>query len=225
MARVSTGKNSNQVQYNPPDLIRAVDKYWPLGWDLASKDKSALYWVNNCFGSLFCGPGSIYKVDSFKAYWNDLLGWLWLNPPYNNIGPWFRKCKEESILGARIVSLVNFDTADWFCSHVPGYADIVALKGRLVFCDIDGKPIVRVSEKTKEEYTASNPKSSCLVIWRGPEYGRTRFSIWDYKKDKWLTGHPWATPKDPRYIDVQIRRFGKSKKEVLETTTYKSRCE
>lgn len=196
MARMTTrtkDKKSNQVQYTPPDLIRAVNKYYPLDWDLASKDVSALRWLKGSCGVLFYGPGSSFEENSLESEWGDLLGWLWLNPPFDNISPWYKKCEEESGKGARIVSLVNWETAKWMTTNVPGYADIIALKRRLTFCDVDGDPIKRISEKTGKDYSASNPKSSVLHIWRGPKYGPTRFSLWDHVTDEWTIGKPWMS--------------------------------
>lgn len=74
------------------------------------------------------------EQDSLSQPWHQLQGWLWLNPPYANIGAWAAKCAAESALGAKIAFLVPASVgANWYRDHVHGKAYVLALNGRLTF--------------------------------------------------------------------------------------------
>lgn len=163
MGRVSSGKNSFQEYRTPEALMEQIAKHFRIVFDLAAHE-------GNHKAAQWFGPGGDLE-DAFEASWVDMTPnlneWLWLNPPYKNIGPWYLQCQRDSARGARILSLVPMDAAGWF-DYVPGHAGIWHLKGRIKF---DG---------AKD----SNTKDSALHIW-APEFVG-QFKVWDWKNDLFL---------------------------------------
>ena len=57
-----------------------------------------------------------------------------MNPPYTDIGPWARKCRETKDAGGQVALLVPTSVgANWFRDHVDGHAHVLYLNGRLAF--------------------------------------------------------------------------------------------
>lgn len=108
---------------------------------------------------------SFYSVeqDSLEQDWHMIPGLLWLNPPFNNIAPWARKCAEESEgRGAQILLLTPASVgSNWFQDHVHGKAMVYALNPRLSF---DGQ----------------NPfPKDCILSYFG--FGVSGFGTWRWK--------------------------------------------
>lgn len=75
--------------------------------------------------------------------WSRLLDdqWGWLNPPFANIEPWARKCRETKDAGGHIAFLTPASVgSNWFRDHVHGHALVLALNGRLSFDGIAPYP-------------------------------------------------------------------------------------
>jgi phage N-6-adenine-methyltransferase len=88
--------NSNQEIATPWEFFYAVQNHLRVlfEFDLAAT-------INNSK----CGLNFLSKGDdSLKAEW-PAGKWLWLNPPFANIGKWVNKCVEQSELGKRIVTI------------------------------------------------------------------------------------------------------------------------
>jgi hypothetical protein len=164
MARVSTGKGSKQDYGTPGAFMVQIRKHFKGELDLAANEEN-----KKC--KYFLGTGG-FNVDSLSICWNhydfEHWGWLWLNPPYNDIAPWYEKCQRESKMGAKIVSLVPMDSAASWFDYVPGHAGIWHLQGRIKF---DG---------AKD----SCSKDCALHIW-APAYANT-FKVWNWKEDRFL---------------------------------------
>lgn len=146
-------RHQSKQDYGTPKIfIEAVEKrFGKLSWDLAA-DKTnhkAACWLDDAFGS----------------DWYHLSGILWLNPPFNDITPWARKCAEEAKLGANILLLTPASIgSNWFRDYVWGKAKVLALCGRLTF----------------EPETQPYPKDCILSIYN-PREGLDRpFEIWDW---------------------------------------------
>jgi hypothetical protein len=78
--------------------------------------------------------------DSLFVPWAEVLGdgLGWLNPPFNAIPRWARKCRDEALLGARVLFLVPASVAsEWYWSYCAGY-ETISICPRLVF---DGTPV------------------------------------------------------------------------------------
>lgn len=116
---------SKQDYATPNEFIYAIEDR--LGdifmWDLAAS-------ADNAKAANFITQ----EQDSLVQPWNELAGWLWLNPPFGNIKPWVEKCWKESRLGAKIACLVPASTgANWYKEWVYRKAYTTFLNGRITF--------------------------------------------------------------------------------------------
>ena len=101
-------------------------------------------------------------------------GWGWLNPPYADIGPWAKRCKETRDHGGQIAFLVPAGVgSNWFRDYVDGVAKVLFLNGRLCFI-----PNWReLGFKQKPLY----PKDCILCLYSpitAPDY-----EVWDWRKE------------------------------------------
>lgn len=134
-ASLARGKSDQAIE-TPWEFIRAVEgKFGPIKYDLACTEA-------NCKGQF-----GIYEevADSLKQRWHvfqsdagDGRGWyqplLYLNPPFDPIAPWVRKCAEEAALGACILLLHRLAAdSNWFWDYVWPNATVYALTPRLKF--------------------------------------------------------------------------------------------
>lgn len=117
------------------------------------------------------------EIDALNVSWGDHIPdgirnpFVWLNPPYSDIGPWIDKCLKEKECGIGSVVLIPEDaSAEWWpgdlCSEIRrviGYRDEKGRwkSGRINF----------INAETGEEMK-SNPKGSNFLIflpnYRGP---------------------------------------------------------
>lgn len=115
---------SKQDYATPPDLMAAVTRrFGPINFDLAAHEQNKKH-------------ANFFSIadNSLVHEWHKIPGTLWLNPPFDNIGPWAKKCAEECELGAQILFLVPASVgANWFRDHVHGHALVLALNGRIAF--------------------------------------------------------------------------------------------
>jgi len=137
------------------EFISAVEKrFGALRWDLAARADNA-----KAPAYLHCSNGH----DSLKVEWHGLQGNLWLNPPYNDMEPWAKKCAEEGEKGAKILLLVPASVdSNWWSDYVHKQAMVLFLHPRLSF---DGK----------NPYP--KPLALCCYRLRSPE--------WDWY-DRWV---------------------------------------
>src|SRR5678815_366168 len=102
---------SKQDYQTPPEFIEAVKRRLDIGWfrhDLAASPTNAQ-------------AATFYteQDDSLKQDWHDMDGWLWLNPPFSDIGPWVEKAAFESAMGAHIAMLIPASVgANWWARYV-----------------------------------------------------------------------------------------------------------
>jgi len=160
-------KKGRQDHVTPMEFIEAVNNRWQLWFDLAATHENSRA-VSN-FGYQLDGSFS----DSFKQDWHlwqkEYEGcggrYFWLNPGFSGTGPWMKKCRDESRLGARIVSLTLADTGTcWYRDYVEGNALTLILRGRITF---EGEKYPHVKE--------------CMInVWDGKLTG---YGYWDWKKD------------------------------------------
>jgi len=124
---IKRGK-SKQDYSTPKEFLDAVRaRFGSIDADLAASAANA---VSPAFYD-------VAKEDSLTRAWNELGGWLWLNPPFNNIEPWAAKCAAESALGARILFLTPASVgSNWFQQWVYPSANVLMLNPRISF---DGK--------------------------------------------------------------------------------------
>ncbi len=129
----SQGTDLKQGVYRTDPAFMAVikEKYKIIG-DLAADE-------NNFQTSLYLTE----KEDSLSVDWKEFYdicansegeGWLWLNPPYDNIGKWAAKCALSMAQGVKILFLVPAGVgSNWYRKYVEDFSCVEFLNGRLVF--------------------------------------------------------------------------------------------
>jgi len=105
--------NSDQTIETPWDFVGAVSKLFgiELLYDMACtlENRKAVH-------------GFTEDQDSLNIDW-PLDGWCWVNPPFNNLGKWIAKMREQQLRGCKIISVFplssdqNRDPA-WLYSNV-----------------------------------------------------------------------------------------------------------
>jgi len=110
------------VYGTPDDFLAVVKSEFQIVFDLASTD-------DNCIV-----PDHFTEQDNALVQpWN-CVAWNWLNPPFDKIGPWARKCFEEMNKGAATLFLVPASVgSNWYRDWVYGKAEVRFLNGRLKF--------------------------------------------------------------------------------------------
>ena len=138
--------SKNMCWCTPQDLFDGLNDEFGFVLDPAATDKTA-----KC--SLYYTP----ETDGLSQSW-DRGGAVFCNQPYGReIGKWVQKAYEEhKKTGNTIVMLIpaRTDTA-YFHDYIYKKAEIRFLKGRLRFCDEDGK---------KSKHPAPFP--SMIVVYR-----------------------------------------------------------
>jgi phage N-6-adenine-methyltransferase len=159
---------TNQRIGTPWALFNPLNTIFKFAVDLAAD-------ADNTKCPLYITP----EMDSLSenVNWAGLSeGWLWLNPPFNNIPDWVAKCKREAKKGAKIVMLTPASVgANWFLNDVFGNAVVVFLKGRLIF-----DYVLDAGPKKGQWNTDAYPKDCMLSIFGAP----TPQITWaDWRKD------------------------------------------
>ena len=174
------------VYRTPENFMNAVKKEFRIIGDLAANEenKQAYHFVHQ-------------SQDALSEDWADLQrffegdegeGFLWLNPPYDNIGKWAEKCAVESVAGAKILLLVPAAVgSNWYRKYVEGFAAVRFLTGRLVF-DFDypedyiDKKTGKLSPKAGKPNTDPYPKDLLLAISdRGLAQDERYAETWNWK--------------------------------------------
>ena len=163
MPKQKPGKSETIVR-TPPEFLQAVKRF--LGIKYFAIDLAAL--PNNSVGLGHYTP----KDDALSKVWSKYVkvDWCWLNPPYDNIRPWAKKCAEESKKGVRIAFLIPASVgSNWWRDYVHEKARVYFLNGRLTFLYADGT-------RHKGPY----PKDLALVLY-GDEPG---YDVWNWRKEQ-----------------------------------------
>ncbi len=120
---------SYQSYETPWVLIRAVeDRFGPLSVDLAatSQNKKAPICISEEDDAFFQNWSELYREHGDQL--------LWLNPPFNHITPWARRCSIEAKRGARIALLVPASIGSkWYWDYVHDCALTLCLTPRVSF--------------------------------------------------------------------------------------------
>jgi len=145
---------SRQDYETPPDLIEAVTRRWgPLEFDLAAT-------AQNAKAPEFFTPAR----NALLQKWDCRDGIAWLNPPYQHIGKWARKCADADTNGGRILMLVPASIGSmWFYRHVWKVAHVIALCGRITFVGC----------------SAPYPKDCMICEYGHPDPG---FEVWKWNR-------------------------------------------
>lgn len=168
-------RGKSKTDYGTPeDLMAAVvDRFGPISFDLAAH-------AGNHKADRWYGPGGEAE-ESLSQDWTKLTGNLWLNPPYDDIEPWARKCAASRGFRwekRRILFLVPASVgAIWFDEHVHGHALVLGLVGRLTFVNtgvraavsqlglgLPEEPPPEADEECEDPY----PKDLILAVYSEP---------------------------------------------------------
>jgi len=145
---------SKQDYGTPWELIRAIEaRFGKLTIDLAATAEN-----RKC--ERFISPDD----NAFLYSWHDLIGdgIGWLNPPFENIGPWVHKCAS---CGSSVILLTPASVGSmWFASYVEG-SPVIGLRPRLTF------------EGCKDPY----PKDCMLSLFGPVGAGLPLLSTWRWR--------------------------------------------
>lgn len=147
--------SSKQTYATPREFIDAVQaKFGSIAFDLAAERETSVTGPLACFTK---------EDDALEQEWaGEIRDWLWLNPPFGDIGSFAEKCAAESAKGARILMLVPASIgSNWFRDHVLGKAMVFGLNPRMSF---DGK--------------SPYPKDLMLCVYANGVHG---FDQWRWK--------------------------------------------
>jgi phage N-6-adenine-methyltransferase len=147
--------NSPQDYSTPSNFMEAlVARFGPIHFDLAASRE-------NTKAEAFFDA----KRNSLAQDWTQLRGTLFLNPPFNDIGPWADKCAATApFLGhdTQILFLTPASVgSEWFARSVFGKAHVFFLVGRLSF---DGKAPYPKDTILSRYAPPGNPNG--FVFWR-----------------------------------------------------------
>lgn len=133
---------SKQDYATPREFLTAVLVKWNLprfSFDLAANRSNTV--AESWFGTYSEGNSSDSLVEDWSLYQRGHA--LWLNPPFANIEPWVRKCRDWGRFRAaaetdgKLFLLTPASVgANWFQCHVHDIARVYFLSPRLSF---DGK--------------------------------------------------------------------------------------
>lgn len=118
---------SCQTYGTPWEFIRAVEaRFGPLVCDLAASSENAKA------PAFYSKEGNALVQDWHLDY---PTGNLWLNPPFEDIGPWAEKCAAESTKRHGFILLLTPASigSNWFAAHVNRKAMVLGLSPRLQF--------------------------------------------------------------------------------------------
>lgn len=178
------GKDMKQGVYRTPaNFMAAIRPEFPIVFDLAADADNAQapeYFTEN--------------DDALSIDWERHApdGWLWLNPPYNDIKKWVMKCHVASLRGCRILCLVPAAVgSEWYADWVHGKAEVRFLRPRLVFeftypedyKDSKGNPSPKAGLPNNDPY----PKDLMLLVYDA-DRPAAEFP-WDWRK-----GAPFPLP-------------------------------
>ncbi len=174
--RVSSGKGTSKQDYHTPrEFLGKVEaRFGSIRFDLAADAKNCVV------GPEKTGPRHYSKEDSAFIHdwntdpirpdeeWQDLL---WLNPPFDNIAPFAKKCA-DTIRAApagrwptRIALLVPASVgSNWFRDHVWEKSLVLFLNGRICF-------------DSKNPY----PKDCMLAIYDATRIRPEPPEVWSWK--------------------------------------------
>lgn len=149
---------SKQDYETPPDFMDAVvRRYGSIDFDLAAH-------AGNKKSENYFGPGSPIAEDALAQSWDVIDGNIWLNPPYDRIGPWARRCAMYKGPG-RILFLVPASVgSNWFANFVYERAMVQLLNGRVTFV---GHSQAFPKDLILGEYRNGRPVANrTIFIWR-----------------------------------------------------------
>jgi phage N-6-adenine-methyltransferase len=183
---------SDKMNWNTPlNLFNKLNKmYGPFDLDAAAEHNSAkcnayLTKEQDAFSVDWHQKNCIWKPYSIPNPSTFAGNKIFLNPEYGrSIGKWLKKAAEEAQKGATVVCLVPSRTGSkWFQTAVKEAAEVLFLKGRVVFETAPGVPVL-----DKKGNPMAAPFDSAVFVFK-PEadYGfegswKTKITWWAWKE-------------------------------------------
>jgi phage N-6-adenine-methyltransferase len=155
-ATLNRGKSKQDYQTPAALIDAALDRLClsTFTWDLAATadNKKAPFFYSE-------------QDDSLAQDWDACGGWLWCNPPYNDITPWVEKAAAttESYIAMLLPASVG---SNWWRDHVHHRAHVLLLNGRVPF----------MPDKPKWLY----PKDCALLLYT-PFIKYGSYEVWSWK--------------------------------------------
>lgn len=146
----NTAPEHKDAWQTPPEIFQALHAEFNFVLDAAASVQNAL-----------CTRYITEQQNTLETDWAALmpylLGYVWLNPPYSNVGPFVRKASEENAKSSiGCVMLLNADTSvGWFRDAIATAHEVRFITGgRLAFLNAGtGKPV------------SGNNKGQMFIIW------------------------------------------------------------
>lgn len=150
---------SEQVVVTPDEFVEAVKfrlNITGFNYDLAAD-------ADNTKATSYYSKEDDALKQSWTFHFN--AGWSWLNPPYENIGPWVEKAWNESRKGAQVAMLIPASVgSNYWAKWVDGKAYVTFLNGRVRFV---GHPTGFPKDLVLLLYTPYLMGGSCIWRWKG----------------------------------------------------------
>lgn len=120
---IQRGKSAQDIA-TPWEFIAAVEaKFGTLQVDLAATaaNAKAPFWITP-------------EEDSLTVPWHKFNdGLLWLNPPFDPVEPWIRKCVAEAKLGAHILLLTRSGLGtNWWWKNISEHAEFAMIPAHII---------------------------------------------------------------------------------------------
>lgn len=154
----TTNPETRDRTRTPKWLFDALNSVYHFQLDVACLPETAL-----------CERYLTPTIDALSVNWGDFLPslkrapWVWLNPPYSNIGPWVEKARIEQRNGIGTVMLVPLDkSAKWYANN--GASEVCELVGGRHHGKWVPGRVNFVDAETGEEIKG-NPKGSMLLMF------------------------------------------------------------
>ena len=108
-----TGRSRNKTEQDvgtPPEFLRVTQEvFGRIALDLAASTKNHVcpkYYTKEDDGLNYKTSWPKYKIGIEDGILKTQAPWLWLNPPYRDIGPWLERCQAEKENGRNILVLI-----------------------------------------------------------------------------------------------------------------------
>lgn len=179
------GKVSDLYQ-TPPWLVDRLNGEFEFALDIAADTD------NSVAPGHLGGPCSAQSYPEYdcncglcmRPNWLEGSDSIFCNPPYSDVLPWVKRCRELG-MDHPVVLLLHLDpTTEWFRELLDGStghrpAELRIPKRRVSFVHPEGCPCRACSRKT----TGSNPRASLIAVWAPSALGEpheTR-TVWGWE--------------------------------------------
>ena len=159
MSSVHVSTKSVQTQVTPMYFIERLGRRFGVDFtlDLAATDEN-----HRCPDWFTEAQNALTQDWAARLVTLDMCAWL--NPPFRGVGPWMKKCGEESAKGCKIISLTLASLGTgWYRDHVEGKALSLVLRDRIIF------------EGEKDPF----PKELMISLWG---FGMSGLGFWSWKE-------------------------------------------